>query len=97
MHIISKKKLRDFWERYPQCESALRAWFKIVRSTRYRMWSELRETFGGKVDKEAGKTIFDVGGNKCRVITVVHFNRGRVYIRHVLTHPEYDKGKWKDA
>ena len=95
MHVISKKKLKDFWERHPETETALRTWFKIVRATRYRMWSELRETFSDKVDKVEGKIVFDVGGNKCRVITVVHFNRGKLYIREVLQHPSYDKGKWK--
>jgi len=40
--------------------------------------------------------VFNVGGNKFRVAVVVHFNRGKVYIRHVLTHAEYDQGKWKN-
>jgi mRNA interferase HigB len=39
--------------------------------------------------------VFNVGGNHYRVITAIHFNRGKVYIRHVLTHAEYDRGRWK--
>jgi mRNA interferase HigB len=39
--------------------------------------------------------VFDIGGNKYRLIASVHFNRGKVYVRHVLTHSEYDRGKWK--
>jgi mRNA interferase HigB len=58
------------------------------------MWAELKRTFGDKVDKVGKYTVFDVGGNKCRAITVIHFNRAKVYIREVLTHPQYDEEKW---
>jgi mRNA interferase HigB len=40
-------------------------------------------------------TIFNIGGNKYRLITSIHYNRQKVYVRHVLTHAEYDEGKWK--
>ena len=96
MHVISKRKLKDFWERHAGSKSALEGWFKVLRNTRYSMWAELKRTFGDKVDKVGKYTVFDVGGNKCRVITVIHFNRAKVYIREVLTHPQYDEEKWKD-
>ena len=96
MHVISKKKLRDFWERHSSSKSALEEWFKVLRNTRYSMWAELKRTFGDKVDKVGKYIVFDVGGNKCRVITVIHFNRAKVYIREVLTHPQYDEERWKD-
>jgi mRNA interferase HigB len=40
--------------------------------------------------------VFNIGGNKYRLIAVIHFNRGRVYVRHVLTHEEYDGGSWRN-
>ena len=40
-------------------------------------------------------TVFNIGGNKFRLVVVIHFNRGKVYVRHVLTHAEYDQEKWK--
>ena len=97
MHVISKKKLRDFLERHPSSKSALEEWFKVLRNTRYAMWAELKRTFGDKVDKVGKYTVFDVSGNKYRVITVIHFNRAKVYIREVLTHLQYDEEKWKDG
>ena len=41
-------------------------------------------------------TVFNVGGNKVRVIAAIHYNRKRIYIRAVLTHEEYDRGRWKE-
>lgn len=95
MHVISKKKLKDFWEERADSKSALEAWFKIMQGTRYETWGELRTTFP-KADKVGEKIVFDIGGNKYRLITVVHFNRGKVFVRDVLTHQEYDRGRWKD-
>jgi mRNA interferase HigB len=47
-------------------------------------------------DYQVGKfTVFNIGGNKFRLIVVVHFNRGKLYVRHVLTHEDYDRGTWK--
>ena len=94
MHVISKKKLKDFWGRHPESRRSLEAWFKIVRAGRYRSWHELTATFP-KADKVGDWVVFDVGGNKYRLITVIHFNRLKVYVRHILTHGEYDQGGWK--
>ncbi len=96
MHIISKKKLKDFWEKHPNSKNTLSAWFKTVDKTNYATLNELKKTFP-KADLVKGKIVFDIGGNKYRLITVIHFNRTRVYIRDVLTHDEYDKGKWKNG
>ncbi len=96
MHVISKKKLKDFWEQHAESRKPLEAWFTIVRLSRYRTFDELRTTFP-KADKVGGKIVFDIGGNKYRLITVIHFNRFKVYVRHVLTHAAYEQGGWKDG
>ncbi len=94
MHIISRKALRQFWELYPDSKLALARWYKIVHQTGFRDFSDLRETFPS-ADKVGKWIVFNIGGNKYRLITSIHFNRGKVYIRHILTHKEYDKGNWK--
>jgi mRNA interferase HigB len=94
MHIISRKALRLFWEQHPDSQTALVRWFKVVRPTKYRNFTELRATFPS-ADKVGNWIVFNIGGNKYRLITSIHFNRGKVYIRHVLTHQEYDQGSWK--
>ena len=57
--------------------------------------AEVRKTLS-RADLVGRFVVFDIGGNKYRLIAVIHFNRGKLYVRHVLTHAEYDEGKWKD-
>lgn len=60
----------------------------------WRNFAEVRGCFPA-TDKVGDKFVFDVGGNKLRLIAAIHFNTGRVFVRAVLTHHEYDKGDWK--
>lgn len=94
MHIISRKALQIFWEEHADAESALRRWYKIVDQTDFQSFVELRQTFPS-ADNVGDLTVFNVGGNKYRLIASIHFNRGKIFIRHVLTHEEYDRGAWK--
>jgi mRNA interferase HigB len=94
MHVISRKALRKFWEQYPDSESALSRWFKIMQWSDFNSIEALRATFPS-ADKVGDLIVFNIGGNKYRLIASVHFNRGKVYIRHVLTHRDYDRGTWK--
>lgn len=94
MRVISKKALREFWIKHPDAKTPLTRWHKALRRENFRNWKELRAVFPS-ADKVEESIVFNIGGNKYRVITAIHFNHGRVYIRHVLTHPEYDKEGWK--
>lgn len=94
MHVISHKALRTFWEKHPESEQPLRRWFKIVSTTNYESFASLRETFPS-ADLVDDLVVFNLGGNKFRLVASVHFNRRKVYIRHVLTHAEYSSGVWK--
>ena len=94
MHVISKKILREFWERYPESKAPLIRWFKIMDKHKFENFAELRTTFPF-ADKMGDLIVFNIGGNKYRLIASIHFARGKVYVRHVLTHAEYDKEGWK--
>lgn len=96
MHVLSKKKLREFWERHPRARSPLEAWYQVAKNAEWVTFADVRNTFNG-VDLVDRFVVFDLGGNKYRLIAVIHFNRGRLYVRHVLTHAEYNLGKWKDG
>ena len=92
MHIISKKALREFWEQYPDSETPLRRWFRIIDKNDFRNFAELRATFGS-ADVVDDFIVFNISGNKYRLVVVIHFNRGKVFIRQVSTHAEYDEGE----
>jgi len=94
VHIIARQALIRFWERYPDSKTALARWFKVVKTTEFQSISELRAVFPS-ADKVQDLIVFNIGANKYRLIASIHFNRGKVYIRHVLTHSEYDRGEWK--
>ncbi len=94
VHIISRKALIQFWEKHPDSKIPPARWYKILDKTEFHSFAELRSVFPS-VDRVKDLFIFNIAGNKYRLITSVHFNRGKVYIRHVLTHADYDRGDWK--
>ncbi len=95
MHVISLKMLRQFWTVHPDAEEDLRAWHKAAEGERWKNFAEVKARFP-KVDRVGKLTVFNICGNKYRLIAAVHHNRGKVYVRHVLTHADYDRGKWKE-
>ena len=95
MHVIAKTALTAFWSRFPEAELPLRAWHHLMEKGAFKDFSDLRTTFGS-ADYVDGLTVFDIGGNKYRLIASIHYNRRKVYIRAVLTHAEYDRGRWKE-
>ena len=94
MHVISKSALTEFWTKHPDAKAPLQAWFKIMESQDFADINDLRATFAS-ADYVDGLTVFNIGGNKYRLIASIHFNRKKVFIRSVLT-PEYDRGNWKN-
>ncbi len=94
MHIIAKPTLVAFWEAHPDAESPLRAWYRIMESEVFADFNDLRAIFAS-ADYVDGLTVFNIGGNKYRLIAAIHYNRHKVYIRAILTHADYDRGDWK--
>ena len=93
MHVISRKALRGFWKQHPDSRRAWSRWFKVMSQCECGSFNALRTTFPS-ADNVGEVVVFDIGGNKYRLVASIHFNRGKVYIRHVLTHQEYDRGGW---
>ena len=95
MHIITRKRLNEFAEQRPETKSALEHWYREMKQRNFTSFAELRSVFPS-ADQVGKLTVFNIGGNKARLIAALHYNRQRVYIRAVLTHQEYDEGKWKE-
>ena len=90
MHIISKKKIRDYYGHNAQSKIPLSEWYYKMKHCNVNNVIELRGIFNS-VDPVHGYTVFNVGGNNYRVITAVHYDAQRCYIRAIWTHAEYSK------
>ena len=100
MRVISLKALREFWEEHPDAELPLRAWHRAVLGAEWASLRDTRTTYphADSVRTHRGETltVFNIGGNKYRLIARIRYDYQLVNIRFVLMHAEYDKGKWKE-
>lgn len=92
MHIISRKALNEFIDTHRIDRTPFDAWYKFVTKSDFANFASLRKTFNS-VDAVGKYFVFDIGGNKYRIVAAIHFNTQKLFIRHVFTHAEYDK--WK--
>jgi len=99
MHVISRKRLREFGQRHPDAAKALEGWYRVFREARWQNIQDVRLVYphADAVTVASGNTVavFDICGNKYRLIAAIHYNRQRVYVLRILTHAEYSKGLWK--
>ena len=93
MHIISRKKLKQAAAQHASLEGPLDAWFRIAKKAMWRSLAEVRNTLSS-ADAADKWTVFNIKGNQYRLIAEINYTFGRIYIRHVLTHAEYDRGGW---
>jgi len=94
MHVISRRKLKEAASRHGDMEGSLDAWFRIAKKALWRNLAEVRKTFSS-ADAVGRWTVFNIKGNQYRLIAEINYVFGRIYIRQVLTHAEYDRGGWK--
>jgi mRNA interferase HigB len=99
MRVISKARLREFWERAGQqdAEGPLRAWHTHVnhRSVAWQSWAEVKADFGS-ASLVGNCVVFNIGGNKYRLVTRILYGSQKVFVLKTMTHAEYDKDKWKE-
>ncbi len=95
MRIISRKKLRDFWEQHPDSYDALDNWYKVVRKAKWSNLAELQALYP-TAEAVGNFTVFNIKGNKYRLIVDIVYTEATIFIKYVLTHAEYDKDKWKN-
>lgn len=95
MHVITRKRLNEFAEKHPETNNALADWYRLMKSNDFDSITEVRQIFPG-ADKVGKLTVFNIGGNKVRLIAAIHYNRKKIYIRAILTHKKYDEEKWRE-
>lgn len=94
MHVITKKRIKEAKILFPESASSLDGWYRVISKNKFRSFAELKALFNS-VDKVGNFYVFDIGGNKIRLIAVIHFDRQRIYIRKILDHKSYDKNSGK--
>jgi mRNA interferase HigB len=92
MQVVAKRTLKRFWERHPYDEKPLRSWFATVGQANWSGPSDVKRQFGTLVDFVSdNRVIFDLGGNKFRLVAHVSYEFGRVLVKFVGTHADYDR------
>ena len=90
MHVVSKKELREYWEKCPETEGALRAWHKEAEHARWKTPAELKAKYGSASIIDSKRVVFNICGNKHRLLVWVNYAKGRILTRWLGTHREYD-------
>jgi len=92
MRVISNKMLVEFSLRHPIAEGPLKAWRKIIEVNIFTGYADLKACFHS-VDKVGDFYVFNIGGHKYRIVTIILFHQKKVFVREILTHKEYNS--WK--
>ena len=89
MRLISNKALREFTRRHHAAGAPLQAWRTLIERNAFGSYADLKRVFNS-VDRAGNYYVFDIAGNRYRLIAAIHFNTPTLYVRAVLTHAEYD-------
>jgi len=99
MRVISRHKIKEFTASHGSSLSALDSWYRIIKRNNFSSFQDLRSTFPSAdrvvLENGANLTVFNIAGNNLRLIAAIHYQSQILFIRHILTHAEYAKNKWK--
>ena len=90
MRLIAIGTLRDFWTVYPDSEGQLRAWYKALKAAQWKTPHDVKRAFGAASIIGGNRVVFNISGNKYRLVVKMHYNTGIAYVRFIGTHQQYD-------
>ena len=91
MRVIALKTLRAFWERHPNARQALQAWYQDALHAAWTSPADITRVYRNASILPNNRVVFNIKGNHYRLVAVIQYEFGIVYIRFIGTHPEYDK------
>ncbi len=91
MRIIAKTALRNFWAKHPDAEQPLRAWHGEAKAAVWKTPADVKAKYRSASILQAGRAVFNIGGNKYRLVVKINYPYQVVYIRFIGTHREYDR------
>jgi mRNA interferase HigB len=101
VRVITRKRLRVFAREHADARASLEAWRRVTEAAEWASLDDVRRDFptadGVRVTSGRVVTVFNIRGNKYRLITAIHYNRDLVYVMRFYTHAEYDRDRWKDT
>jgi mRNA interferase HigB len=95
MHVISYKRLRHFYRDHADAHTSLDNWYKLASQAAWQNLIEVQSLFP-KAEAVGDFTVFNIRGNRYRLIVAIEYERQLIYVKYVLTHAEYDKEDWKN-
>lgn len=100
MRIITKRRILAYAKQHPNAAANLSAWINVATAAKWQSIADVRKVFPhadlATVRSSKSVTIFNIAGNRHRLITAIHYNTGSVFILKILTHAEYSKDRWKN-
>jgi mRNA interferase HigB len=91
MRIIARKALSDFWKDYPDAEGPLKSWFKVTSEADWSAPKDVKALYRNATILKDGRVVFNIAGNKYRLVVWINYAHKVVYIRFVGTHKQYDE------
>ncbi|MBO6218297.1 MAG: type II toxin-antitoxin system HigB family toxin [Treponema sp.] len=97
MHVISRKTLSDYWQKVPEAEQALKAWFCEAQKAHWASPAEIKEKYRSASFLKGNRIVFNICGNKHRLIVRINYASKTVFVRFVGSHSDYDKIKAEEV
>ena len=94
MRIVSRKAIREAAAKHNEWRASLNAWYKIARNADWANFADVRNSWR-RSDVVEGFVVFDISHNKCQLIATIKYRWRMIYIRHILSHAEYDEKDWQ--
>lgn len=91
MRVVAKKILREFWEKHTDAEDQLKTWYKEASKAEWNSPTDIKEAYTRASILKSGRVVFDICGNKYRLIVDINYLRQWVFVRFIGTHSDYDK------
>ncbi|MFO0048296.1 MAG: type II toxin-antitoxin system HigB family toxin [Pseudanabaena sp.] len=96
MRIYSKKTLDEFGKTHADVANVLQGWYRVAKSAKWQNIQDVKQSCSASADAAGRFTVFNIKGNKYRLIVSIDYERQIINIKYILTHAEYDSGRWKN-
>ncbi|MCI0694940.1 type II toxin-antitoxin system HigB family toxin [candidate division KSB1 bacterium] len=91
MRIVSRKTIRKFWEKHPDAEQALEAWYHDAKRAVWKTPADIKSIYRNASFVGNNRVVFNIKGNQYRLVVAIQYQHGIIYIRFIGTHAEYNR------